>query len=129
LVLADLRIDVGELRIAILVAAAFATLAVGLKAVAERPEQLADLLAADRVPLLLERLGQLPRAPARPTQRRLRIAARRRLDQSFKFLKQLRVLFRQRLAPAAFGANAPLRQWFPTLKPRQFLQAATDGVA
>lgn len=63
--------------------ATFAGLAIGLQAVAERVKELTDPLLPNRMPLLLECFGQLARTLARPTQRRFRDAAGRRLNLRF----------------------------------------------
>ena len=73
------RLDVLELGVAIGVAGPLAGLGVGLQAEAQALQQPADQLVADREAALGQRPGEMALAPAHPQQRRLRIAADRRL--------------------------------------------------
>src|SRR5207253_2927529 len=77
-----------ELGIAVGVRTALAGLAVDLEAVAEVVQQGGNGRMTDRVALLLQGLGQLPRAFARPAQRRHGIAACDRIDQLFQIVEQ-----------------------------------------
>src|SRR6478672_7282846 len=110
-----------ELSIPIRVAVAFARLAIGLKAVAHIIEQLADQRAADLMTLRLKLLRQPAHALARPEQRRLRIAARGRLNQRAEIRKQRRILRNMPLAPTTAAPNA-----IQFARPRQFSQATPN---
>src|SRR5437868_758086 len=83
-----LRVDVAELRIPVGVAVALRGLAVALQTVTRLIEQVADQGAADLVTLRLQRLRQTAQALAGPAQRRFRIPAGRRFDQSFEIVEQ-----------------------------------------
>jgi hypothetical protein len=112
--------DLRELRMAVPVAVACAGLAIALQAVAHAIEQMADQRAAHRMALRLKLLCQPADALACPAQRRLRVAARRRLDQPAQIRQQRCILGCRHLAAA--GAANPI--WFRRV--RQFLQAAPD---
>ena len=91
--------DVLKLGVAIRVLGAFARLACSLQAVTGRVEQLTDQLRTDLVPLGLQLGGEAPHTLAGPAQRRLGIAAGRRLHQGLQVPEQRRVLGRSPLAP------------------------------
>src|SRR5207244_1121613 len=103
------------------VAVALRGLAVGLQTITRLTEQVGDQGAADRVTLRLQRLRQVAHALAGPPQWRLRITARRRLDQGLEIGEQPRILGDRSLAPSARSAN-PLRG----LVLRQFFQAPSN---
>ena len=105
--LLHLRVDVVELGIAIGMTCPFARLAVGLQAVVERPQQCGDRVVADAMAECPQPVGKLAQALGRPQQRRLRIAARHRLNQLAQVLEQAWVRDRERLAAATWPANTP----------------------
>ena len=121
-----LGVDVAELRIAVRVAVALRGFAVGLQTVTRLTEQVGDQGAADRVTLRLQRLRQVAHALAGPPQWRLRITARRRLDQGLEIGEQPRVLGDRSLASRA-RSPYPRRRARPRggggLVLRQFFQA------
>ena len=106
---AHLLRDVPKLRVAVGVLAAFARLDVALQAVAEAVQQFGDQRVADRVPERLEGDRERARAQARPAERRVRIAGRRRLDQRLQVLQQGGVEGGRPL-PAPARATRPLRR-------------------
>src|ERR1700675_2983955 len=65
--------------------------------------------------------GELAQAFASPTQRRHRIAPRRRFDQRIEVVKKLRVYLNKRLAAAARASNATFFE-----RRRQIFQAPAD---
>ena len=105
---------------------ALARLAVGLQAVVELVQQLADKRAADLVAHVAQALAELAQALACPQQRRLRIAPRLRLDQSTQIVEQARIGLAHGLAPAARAANS---SHIGRLAGAQFPQATTDRAA
>jgi hypothetical protein len=92
---------VDELRVAVGMIAALASLAVALKAEFLLSEQHADIGATDRVPACRQFRCQLPQTLARPAQRRHRIAPFGGFDQRHQFGQQAGVGDNQRLAAAA----------------------------
>jgi len=69
---------------------------------------------ADRVVLGSQFRRQRAGALAGPAQGRLRVAARRRLDQTVQGGRQAGIVGRQRVSPAAFMANpvsVPVENW------------------
>ena len=76
--------DVAKLGVPIGVLTTFAGLDVALQAIAQAVQQLGDHGVADVVAQAVERHGQGAGAQARPAQRRVRIAGRRRLDQGIQ---------------------------------------------
>ena len=115
-----------KLSIAIRVAGPFARLAVGLKRETETPQQPADQLVADHEAALGQRSGEMPLAPADPQQRRLRIAADRRLDKLAQRFQQAGLPIDRRLAAAAGSANPPAEMILAAAK---LGQSAADGAA
>ena len=99
-------VDVVELRIAVGIVRSLARLAVGLQAVVELVQQLADKRAADFVAHVAQAPAELAQALACPQQRRLRVAPRLRLDQATQIVEQARIGLAHRLAPAARAANS-----------------------
>src|SRR5205807_3205416 len=95
-----------ELSIPVWMGAAFARLAIALKAVAGISQQSSHCPGRDRVALTPEFLSQLPNALAGPAQWRFWITARRGFDQCLQRLQQPRVFLRQALATAARTADA-----------------------
>ena len=81
---ADLRIDIAELLVPIRTVAALAGLAVGLQAVVQLSQQIGYHVVPDAVTHRSQRLGEIAQAATGPQQRRLWIAARRRLDQTLQ---------------------------------------------
>src|SRR5271169_3601079 len=106
-----------ELRIPVGVAVALGGLAVALQTVSRLIEQVADQGAADLVTLRLQRLRQPSHTFAGPPQRRLRIPACRRFDQSLEIGKQGRIFQNGGLASRSRSPN-PLAG----LVLRQFLE-------
>ena len=95
--------DVPKLRVAIGMLAALARLDVALEAVAEGVQQLRDHRVADVMAQPVQRHGQRAHAPARPAQRRIGIAGRRRLHQRVQVPQQRRVGDGRPLASATGG--------------------------
>jgi len=120
-----LGVDVIELRVAVGCLAALAGLAVALQAVVERSQQIGDDVVADTMAHCPQRLGQIAQAAAGPQQRRLRIAARCRFDQTPQIGQQRGVGLGQLLAPAARAAHAPRRRDAGRVV-KQFGQAPID---
>ena len=87
---------------------AFLGLAVGLEAVPQFDEQPAHGLMAQVMPQVNRRVGQVPRALARPQQRRHGIAAGGRVDESLEVLNQGSIGCRNCVA-ATSGPPNPLR--------------------
>jgi hypothetical protein len=75
------------------------------------------------VPELVQFGGQAAQAPARPAQRRHRIAARVGLDKRVQIVEQLAIRLGQRFPAASRTANAPLRR---RLRRLEIFQAAPD---
>ena len=94
-------VDVVELRVTIGIVRPLAGLAVGLQAVIELVQKLADKRAADPMTHVAQALAELAQALASPQQRRLRIAPRLRLDQRAQIIEQARIRLAQRLATTA----------------------------
>jgi hypothetical protein len=115
-----------KLSIAIRVAGPFTRLAVGLKRETETPQQPADQLMADHKAALGQRAGEMPLAPADPQERRLRIAADRRLDKPAQGFQQAGLPIDRRLAPAACSANPSTKMILAIAK---LGQSAADGAA
>src|SRR6266446_3036189 len=120
-----LRIEVFELPIAIGVLAALARLAQSLQAVAQLVQQLAHQLMRDLMSQVLQFLGQLAHALARPPQWRLRVSPRHRLHQSFQVLAQAGVLAHVALAPASNPSDPSLSRSLPL---PQFLHPVHDDL-
>ena len=97
--------DVGELRIAIRVAAALPGLAVGLQAELLLLQQFPDNRVADPVATRCQFPRQPPQALAGPAQRRHRIASLARRHKRQQVVQQSRVRRHQGLAPPARTAN------------------------
>ena len=121
--LLHLSIDIAELGVPVGMAGAFRGLAIALQAEPALPENRAHQRMADRVALGLKRCREPAQALARPAQRRLRIAPRRRLDQRLQIRNQRGILGNRRLAPPAQAPNTPHQQ---ILADRQLLQATAD---
>src|SRR6202142_1001654 len=119
----DRVVDDVELRVAVGIVSALARLAVGLQAELLLLQQLADNRMADLVPELVGFSRQPAQAPARPAQRRHRIAARVGLVPRVQIIEQTGVRFRQRFASPSRTANATELQ---RRRRVQFLQAASD---
>ena len=102
---------------------AFAGLAIGLQAEAQAFQQAPDQLMADRVAALGEFSGKMALALADPQQRRLRVAAQRRLDQRQQCVRQPWI-FRRRGFTAASRATHPSGHRVVTVA--QLGQAAGD---
>src|ERR1700722_12431440 len=86
-----LGVDMLELSIPVRVALPLESLAVGLEAVVKSVEQLTDHAPARGVTQAPEFLGQLADTLAGPPQRRLRVAASHRIDQSLQVALESRV--------------------------------------
>ena len=84
---------------------AFAGLSVGLQAVVELTQQIANDIVADTMPHHPERFGQIAQAAAGPQQWRLRVAPCRRFRQAAQLGQQARIGRRQFLAPTAQTAH------------------------
>ena len=117
------RIDVVELRVPIRMAVALQRLTIALQAEAHAVQQFADQRTAHLVTLGLQFLGQPPQALACPAQRRLRVAARTRLNQRAQIAQQRCILHHRRLAPAARAPNPIQIGW---LRRRQLSQSPPD---
>jgi hypothetical protein len=120
-------VDVLELLIAVGVAAAFQDLAIGLQAVAHLVKQSTDQAGADLVPHLCQLGGQLAGALARPTQRRLRIAATAGLHQALEIAAKGRVLVDRSLASGSSRrtrSSAISSGWWSSLTPRAIVVLA-----
>ena len=76
-----------------------ARLAVGLQAIAQLAQEIADQIMANHVADAAQTLGQFPQTFRCPQQRRFGIAARRRIDQTTKIIQQ-RI---ERLKPQSDG--------------------------
>ncbi len=98
--LEHLSVDVLELGVAIGMPRALPRLAIGLQAITREFQKRGDRAIRHGVVLSLKFFRQLARALARPTQRRLRMTARRRIDQRVKGCLQSRVDLGQLLATA-----------------------------
>jgi hypothetical protein len=110
------RVDVLKLRVTVGVPGALAGLDVGLQAVAQQPQQLGDRREMHAVALLAQRRGEMPHAPRRPDQQRLRIAAAASFDQPLEILQQRRVDIGQRVASASTPTHAARLQTLARLK-------------
>ena len=82
--------------------------------------------APERVGNAAQARGEFAQTLARPKQRRLRIPARRRLDQRTQIIEQARIHLAQRLASAARPAHAVHILYLPST---QFAQPTTDRAA
>ena len=91
-------IDVLELCIAVWMRRAFSCFSVALQAVASSVQQGGHRAGTHRMLLFRQFVGQTPCALARPTQRRLGVAASRRFDQALQRGQQFRVAFGERAA-------------------------------
>lgn len=100
-----------ELRIAVRVIFPLLGLPVTLQTVAVLAEQLSDFGVADRMMPPGQLRRQSAGALAGPAKRRLRIAARRGLDQTVQRWSQTRIFDRQRVSPAALASNPARRHW------------------
>src|SRR6266481_2854207 len=87
---------------------ALAGLARRLQTVVELRQKVTDAPLADFVALFGQLLRQPRRALAGPSQRRLRVASGRRLNQPVKVTQKCRILVDQLLAPAALDADPAL---------------------
>ncbi len=122
----DLRVDVAELRVAVGMVLALLGFAVALQAVALLAQQLRDLHVTDRVLLPGQLRGQSPRAFANPAQRRLRIAARFRIDQAVQRDQQMGIVGDDFLSSSPWSPDASGRRRRPLF---DFPQALGDGLA
>ena len=82
-----LRVDVAKLRVAIDVIGSFTRLAVGLQAIGQAAQKIADHCGAHLVPLVRQLLHQITQAAAGPQQRPHGIAPRQGLDQRFEITR------------------------------------------
>jgi hypothetical protein len=119
-------IDVFELRIAVGMLRALAGLAVGLTAVFQRAQQLANHLLADFEALSAQRRGKVTLTAADPAQRRLRIAAGCPLDQLLERFQKARLTINRTLASTSRPPDTIRRLLAATL---QFGDAAIDRAA
>ncbi len=97
-----------------------------LQAVALLAQQLRDLHVTDRVLLPGQLRGQSPRAFANPAQRRLRIAARFRIDQAVQRDQQMGIVGDDFLSSSPWSPDASGRRRRPLF---DFPQALGDGLA
>ena len=107
----DLCVDMAELRVTVGMILPLFRLAVALQAVALLLENLCDLYVTERVLLAGQLRGQGARALADPAQRRLRIAARFRINQPVQRPHQSGIAGEDLLASRPRPADAPRRQW------------------
>lgn len=116
-------IDVLKLSIPIRMLLAFQSLGIGLEAVTQMLQQLGNNGVTDDVALLSQRLRQLPRALARPTQWRFRMATRDGRNEFFQSSVQGRILVAQPFSTSTdLACTARLQRWLI-----QFLQGFVDG--
>jgi len=106
----DRGVEMGELGVAVGVARALERLAVGLEAVAQLVEQLADQPVTDHVPTLLQLGGQVAHAPRRPAQGALGIAPGRGLDERLEVGHKRRVTLDGALSAATRPADTAPRR-------------------
>ena len=99
-------IDVPELRIAVRMVLSLLGLAVALQTVVQIVKDLRHFGMADRMLAPGQGLGDRPRALARPSQRRFRIASRLLIDHRFQPVHQLRIGHGNGLAAASGTADA-----------------------
>ena len=103
-------VDVFKLRIAIRMLLAFNRLAITLQAIAHPMQQSPYQSAACGI----SELGQFQRQPSRalagPAQRRLRIAARERLDQTLQLFRKVGLMLDTGFAPTSGPANSAAGQ-------------------
>ena len=104
------RIDMLELGVAIWMTAPFFRLAVALQTIPRCFQQSPNRARADGVPLSCQLVRQLCCALACPTQRRLRIASRHRIDQFLQTRCQLGINRREPFATAT-GFSQPRFAW------------------
>ena len=102
----DLGVEILKLGIAVRMVAAFHRLGWCLQAIPGLVQQGAHHALADRVSLLMQDMGELTRAFARPAQRRHRIATGVGIDQSFQVPHQRGVVLATLLPSAACLSNA-----------------------
>ena len=107
---------------------AFAGLSVGLQAVVELTQQIANDIVADTMPHHPERFGQIAQAAAGPQQWRLRVAPCRRFHQAAQVGQQSRIGRCQFLAPTPRTAHPP-RCIADARIGHQFGQTTNDGAA
>ena len=118
-------VDVVELRVPIRMLFPLQRLTVRLQTVTQRVQQPVHRTLADPMARPLEFPRQPRRTAAGPTQRPRRVAARRRIDQSFQRRHQAGVMLGQRLAAGARPAQ-PARGIVVFRAGGQFLQARAD---
>ena len=106
----DRLTDVLKLRIPVRMLRALEALAVRLQAVPQFLQQPRHHLHARGVSLLRERGDEVALTPRGPQQRRLRIAARRRLDERLQIAEQRRIFLRRLLPPGPWSPTAGGRQ-------------------
>ena len=95
-----------ELCVPIGMARPLPSLAIGLQRIIELVQEFAHKGAADLMAHGAQRFAELAQALAGPQQRRLRVAARCRLDQRAQIVDEFRIGFARRLAAAARPAHA-----------------------
>jgi hypothetical protein len=106
----DLRVDVGELRVAVGMLLARQRLGRALKTEAALPQQAAHRRRGNRMALFGQLGGQMPQRLRRPAQRRHRITPRVRLDQLQQRRRQLRVMRGDRPTSSAGPPRSSDRQ-------------------
>ena len=99
-----------------------------MQAVVELAQQIGDHVVPDAVAHRLQRLGQIAQTATGPQQRRLRITARRRLDQTLQVGQQRGVGLAQLLAAAARTTHPP-RAPVSRCRLAKFGEAAIDSAA
>ena len=99
-----------------------------MQAVVQLSQQISDHVVPDAMAHRSQRLGEIAQAATGPQQRRLWIAARRRLDQALQVGQQRSISRGQLLAPAA-GTTHPTRERVAAGLGAKFGEAAIDGAA
>ena len=115
--------DIPKLRVPIGMLTAFPRLDVALEGVAQLVQQLGNDGVADRMPQGLQRDRQRPGTLAGPSQRRIRIAGGRGLNQGIEITQQRRIENGGRFPTAPWSAVSSRRQGRVSL---EFAQAALD---
>ena len=115
-----------KLRIAIGVIGTLLGFAIALQAIVQVVKNLRDLHVTDGMFLLVKFPGNRPRALTNPSQRRLRVPARLRIDQPFQRLHQVRIGLRDGLASRPGPTNAAHQRPAPSL---DFANTLGDGLA
>lgn len=115
--------DVLNLSVPVRVLFALDGLAVRRQTLSQVFQQFGDRRVADRVLTCFHLLGQVAGALASPFQRRHRVAARQRLDESLQRLAQRRVFFLGALSTAPLS---PLRTWRKTVTGMNFVDSIAD---